>query len=363
MKKHLFIATAVAAVTVLFSACGGSSKMTISTSSSVDLARSIRYVPTLANITVQPNHVTATMTATELESLNDVQKRQAVAAKALATVNADILVAPQYSIKKGDDGKMISCTVVGYPATFTSFRPINESDGLFAVTSEISQKRPVERSVSNTLTVAEVEYGAKESITLTPADLAGKNEKTALALAKEKLLRQEKADFLYHPQYTTTIVNGAVSTFTLTAFPARYVNYRTATKDEINKLGMTKEPTVVYNNITADVKAVCPRVQKRVKAQTATVKEAELKEQARAAVLAAYNADFLLNEKIYVDYQDNVLTQVVVCGTPAVYANFRPYQQGDIIDVKIMPLEGDPSAEEEKPKGFFDSFKSLFKKK
>ena len=359
MKKSIFACIAIALVLA-----GCSSSYKLSTSTRTDLARSIRYVPTLAILTVQPQRVTATCTAAELESLKGDQARQTVVAKALATVNADVLIAPRFTTQKGEDGKMQSMTVVGYAATFASFRPITTADAPFLQTKEVTQNKVTSQMATNTLTVAEIEYGAKQTLTLTPAELAGLDEAKALKAAKEKLLRQEKADFLYETHYSTAVEKGfmktSVGTFTMTAFPAKYVNYRPVKKDEVELLNLSPKP-VVYYNLTADIVPVAGRIQLKTPNTDANAKEYDLKEALRAAVLQKYNADFLLNEYFYVDRQDKVITRVTICGTPAVYANFRPLKEGDVIDFRLVGPNGKDGGDE--PKSFWEALFGGLKKK
>ena len=203
MKKYVLASLAFMAVALILASCGGSSKMTVATSTSVDLARSIRYIPTLANVQVQSTKVTATMTATELAGLNAEQRKQAVVAKAVAAAKADVLVVPSFTTKKDAEGKLASMTVTGYPAKVSSFRPLSIADSPFLKQVEAKQDKVSGRMVVNTMTVAEMEYGPKKTLTLSPSDigLAGQTEKKVLAYAKEKMLRQEKADVLYEPQY------------------------------------------------------------------------------------------------------------------------------------------------------------------
>lgn len=365
MKKNLFLGIALVAMTFMFANCGGGGKMTVTTSTSVDLARSVRYIPTLANVQVHPVKVTATITAAEFTSLKADQRKQMVVAKAVASVGADVLVAPQFTSTKDAEGKVATLTVVGYPAKITSFRSLSIGDAPFIANKEAKQDRVTGRMVANTLTVAEVEYGQKVSLTLTPNDigLAGQNEKKVFEYAKKKLLRDQKADLLYEPQYTTTIVDGKVSTFTITAFPGRYAKYRTVTTKEMEVLNVGAKPSVIYNT-TADVRPVGSRVQLKFATNNATAKESEVKEMARSAALAKYKADFILNEKFYIDYQDKVITHVTICGTPAVYANFRPLKAGDVIDTRIMGFNGEAAEDDpEQPKGILDIIMGWFKKK
>ena len=359
MKKSLF-----ACITIALVLAGCSSSYKLSTSTRTDLARSIRYVPTLANLTVQPQRVTATCTAAELESLKGDQARQTVVARALATVNADVLIAPRFTTQKGEDGKMQSMTVVGYAATFDSFRPMTEEDAPFLAHKDVKQNKVTSQMATNTLTVAEIEYGAKQTLALAPEELVGLDEAKALKAAKEKLLRQEKADFLYETHYTTAVQTGflktSVGTFSITAFPAKYVNYRAAKKGEVESLNLSPKP-VVYYNLTADVVPVAGRIQLKTPNTDANAKEADLKEALRAAVLQKYDADFLLNEYFYVDRKDKVITRVTICGTPAVYANFRPLQEGDVIDFRLVGPNGKEGSDE--PKSIWESLFGVFKKK
>ena len=357
MKKSLFACLTFALV---FAGCSSSYKM--STSTRVDLARTVRYIPSLANVSVQPQRVSANATVTEMGSLNGDQQKEFVVAKALQAANADVLIAPQFSTDRGADGKMTAINVSGYPATFTSFRPLSKADAPFAKQKESTQDRVTSRIAVNNLTVVEVEYGTKKTITLAPEELIGKNEASALKYAKEKLLRQEKADFLFEVHYTADVVTGffktTVNSFTMTAFPAKYVNYRATTHDEVAAVDPGTKP-VVYYNTTADIVPVGQRVQLKFGTGSATARESELKETARAAALKKYNADFLLNETFYFDYQDKVITHVTICGTPAVYANFRPLQKGDVLDMKLISGDGILGIGGD----VLGSIKNLFKKK
>ena len=103
MRKHLIFGVAIAAVALVFTACGGSSRMSKATSERVELDKSVRCLPTLATLDVQSTRIIATAYANELESLNAEEQRQAVVAKALATVNGDVLLAPIFNIAKGED--------------------------------------------------------------------------------------------------------------------------------------------------------------------------------------------------------------------------------------------------------------------
>ena len=364
MKKNLILGVSIAAVALLFTACGGSSRIQKATSERLDLEKTVRCIPSLATLDVLPTRVTATAYANELEGLKDEEMKQAIVAKALATVNGDVMVAPQFVKAKGADGKMTSMTVSGYAASIKSFRPMTEADVTFDETllDKTTQPTP-DRKVVNTMTVADVEFAPKKSLALTPVELVNKNEAQALKLAKEKMLRQEKADVLYHEDYNVTLDGGKVSAFTLTAFPAKYVNYRKPTKRQQLALKPSVTPIVNYRAIAADIKTVAPSCQLKFGTGNAQAKESELKETARAAALKKYNADFLLNETFYFDYQEKVITHITICGTPAVYANFRPLVDGEVVDVKLVPFEGEDAPKEEQKGGLFGLFGGLVKKR
>jgi len=354
MKKQILLCLVIALV-----AAGCKSSYKFSSSTQAPLARTIYYTPTLANLSVGATRATATCTATELKDMKDAQQRQTVVAKALAEANADVLVAPRFTVNKDASGKMESLTVVGYPATFISFRPMTASDPAVAAPEELKQKLATKKMATNTLTVADLEINAKKELKLDAGELFGLNENTAYKFAQDKLLRQEKADMLYQPQYTAAVQNGflksTVSSFTFTAFPAKYVNYRPASKADVESLGLSKKPEIYYN-LTADVVPVANRIQLKSPNDDANAKEADLKAAIRAAVLAKYNADFILNEQFYVDYQNKIITRITICGTPAVYANFRELKEGDVIDYELV-------APSQTASGGAFSFFDLFKKK
>lgn len=359
IRKNVFPIITIVAITLFATACGGSSKMTKATSTRVDLASSVRIIPSIADLDVNPVRVTATAQAGELESLNTDQAKQNVVAKALATVNGDVMLAPRFVVEKGSDGKMTSITVTGYAAMVSSFRTITESDVTFN-DSLFEQTHPAQIAF-NTMTVADVEYSVKKSVSLSHAELTGKNETSALKLAKEKMLRQEKADVLFAEQYTLSVNEGALTAFTLTAFPGKYVNYRQTTLREQMALKPTSSPVVRYQAIAADIKPVAQRVQLKFGTGNTSGNESELKEMARSAALQMHNADLLLNETFYFDYQEKVITHVTICGTPAVYTNFHPLRDNEVVDVHFAPIAGDPETEQ-KP-SFLNTLLNLFKKK
>ncbi|MBQ9704831.1 MAG: hypothetical protein IJV55_01380, partial [Paludibacteraceae bacterium] len=252
MKKHLFLCTLTLA---LLTGCNSAYKL--ATSTRQDLQVKLRYTPTLVNLQVQPERITATCTNAELESLNTEKANQTVVAKALASAKADILLAPVFSTEKDEKGKRLSLTVTGYAATITSATTIPTSYYPFLDTIGISTQKVSNKITRNSVTVADIALAAKQTIKLDASDLVGLNEEAALKLATQKLLIREGADFLYQSQYSVTSQSGLTS-FTLTAFPARYVNYRTITGEEARVLQPSSKPAFYFNTV-ADVQTVADR--------------------------------------------------------------------------------------------------------
>lgn len=330
MKKSLFLCIAMA---MLLAGCNSSYKF--ASSNRENLKRNICYIPTLVNLQVSSTHVSATLTAMEMEGLNDERSKQTVVARALATVNADVMVAPYFYYEKGRDGKVVTLTVIGYPATIKSSRSVTTKDIL--VEEKMEEKETMVnlgkgKAACNTLTIAEVELDSKKSLTLTSVELIGMNEDKALKTAREKMLLQENADFLYEEQYQAAYSSG-LSSFTLTAFPARYVKYRSTTHNEVRDLQASKKPVVTYATMAADVKPVSNRVKLTYKTAFTNRKDAE--EYARYNAYGKYNADFILNEQFYYEYDaaGKMITNITICGTPGVYTNFHVQKSSDVLEL------------------------------
>lgn len=351
MKKNLFFLIALA-ITL-----AGCSSYKLATSHRAELKRDVKYIPTLANLQVQPKHVSVTMNADELEGLNYEQKKQTVVARALAASNADVLIAPYFYYEKNEKGKLQSLSVTGYPATITSFRPVTARDLPAEEKKNDPDKKDIRLSglvAANTTTVAEVEFESKKTITLTSVDLMGMKEDEALREAKKKMLIDENADFLYEVQYQV-VATPSLTSFTMTAFPGRYVKYRATNANELSALRPADKPIVYYTTMAADVKPVAGRVTHKYK--TASKNKEEVKALARNTVLQKYDADFLLNEQFYFDYDSKgrMITRVIICGTPAVYSNFRKATPDD-----VLVLPGATSDDVEA--SFLGSFFKLFQK-
>ena len=298
-----------------------------------NLGKTVLIVPSLADLSVVPQHVTATLSGAEVEGLSLDKAKETVAAKAL-NGKADILVAPQYETNYLD-GKLQTISVIGYAATIKSFRPFKVADKPF-IKDECDEQDVVNaKPVRNTRTIADVKVAPKASLSLNESELVGVSEKKALQLAEDKLLRKSNADLLLELQHTVKIVDGVLKEFNITAYPATYVNYRGATKQEIATLHPTAKAEVYYN-VIADVKAKGDKIQKTYPVSTfKTTKASELKELARIAVLKENDADVLLKEQYYFDYdaQGANIVSITICGTPAIYTNFRTITDKDCVDM------------------------------
>ena len=352
--KRITFLTPFLAIIMMLASCNSSYKL--STSSRVDLKKNISYIPTLANMQVQSERVSATITIDELKGLSAEQGKQTVVAKALEKVNADVLIAPKFTTNKGDDGKMVSITVCGYPASFSSFRPLTTTDYPFVDIREPEQDHVISKQAANTMTVAELQIDSKQTITLSSIDLGKTSEAAALKKAQQKMMIQHNADLLFGVQYSIKTNSNGIVSFTLTAFPARYVNYRTTTKEEVGMLNPQNKPTVYYNT-TADITPISERIS--LKFRTSSTRPAEVKEMAREAALQKYNADFLLNEQFFFDYEGKTITRVYISGTPAKYANFRAINQTDLLEWQNSPDED----EADQPVSLLQKILSIFKKK
>lgn len=115
MKKLLFLAAAAA---LTLSSCSSISH----TATTLDVANDLTSNST-AELNVAPTKITYTFNpGSEYKRAGDKAVIRAAVAKALeANGNADVLVAPQYEIKRGRSIKYV--TVKGYPATYKNIHP------------------------------------------------------------------------------------------------------------------------------------------------------------------------------------------------------------------------------------------------
>lgn len=125
MKKHLILA-AVVALTV-------SSCSTITHTASTEAVNTEVYNRSNADLKVSPNKITYTFTPNNTyRRAGEKAVLRAAVAKALeANGNADVLVAPQYEVKKTRglfSTKVKYVTVTGYPASYTNVHPTTPAE-------------------------------------------------------------------------------------------------------------------------------------------------------------------------------------------------------------------------------------------
>jgi hypothetical protein len=80
--------------------------------------------PILADLEVSPIKIVGTATAAAGSSIDAV--KQIAVSNALKTVRADVLVEPIFETLL--EGKRITATVAGFPATYKGFRPVKQED-------------------------------------------------------------------------------------------------------------------------------------------------------------------------------------------------------------------------------------------
>lgn len=119
MKKIFAFAAAAALL------CSCSTTTKTHTSSTEEIATTITS-KSVANLDVKKTKITYTLTVgndKDYKSLSEKALKSAAVAKALeANGNADVLVAPDYEVKK-KNGRVQYVTVKGYPAFYTNIRP------------------------------------------------------------------------------------------------------------------------------------------------------------------------------------------------------------------------------------------------
>ncbi len=121
-KQTIKLVLVVASATLLQS-CTSLSKF--SSAKTIDIATAISQKPTLADLDVRDKKVTATASFKKKEKGVEAAKIEAVA-MALKTVNADILVEPQFETEITT--YTITVTATGYPGFYKNFRNLKAED-------------------------------------------------------------------------------------------------------------------------------------------------------------------------------------------------------------------------------------------
>lgn len=137
MKKNILIIASVVAAFFVTS-CTQTYNLTEDNTHLLNVASSAYTLPTVAELQVTPTKISFQMTYNNNLSLKDISafsespKVQYMVKltlnKAAAKYDADIIVAPNYSIATSEDYRKVTVTITGYPATYTNFRTATAAD-------------------------------------------------------------------------------------------------------------------------------------------------------------------------------------------------------------------------------------------
>ena len=137
MKKNILVL--VAAIAALFAtSCGTTYNITDNNTHLLSVASSAYTLPTVAELQVTATKISFQMTYKNNLSLKDIADFSAspkvqymiklTLNKAAEKYDADLIVAPNYSIATSEDYKNVTVSITGYPATYTNFRTATSAD-------------------------------------------------------------------------------------------------------------------------------------------------------------------------------------------------------------------------------------------
>ena len=137
MRKSLLI-IAVAAMAMLTASCNQTYNLTEDNTRLLGVASSAYTLPTVAELQVTSTKISFQMTFNNNLSLKDISgfsdspKVQYMVKltlnKAAQKYDADLIVAPNYSIATSEDYRKVTVSITGYPATYTNFRTATNAD-------------------------------------------------------------------------------------------------------------------------------------------------------------------------------------------------------------------------------------------
>ena len=137
MKKSIF-ALACVAVALLFASCSTSYNLSDNNTHLLTVASTAYTLPTVAELQVTPTKISFQMTYKNNLSLKDISEFSAspkvqymiklTLNKAAEKYDADLIVAPNYSIATSEDFKNVTVSITGYPATYANFRTATAAD-------------------------------------------------------------------------------------------------------------------------------------------------------------------------------------------------------------------------------------------
>ena len=144
--KKLFVVGVASLMGLFASSCGSTFSLTETSTRLLPVNSTAYTLPTVADLRVSSAKISHQVTVAnhfslkELSNTGDSPKmvylQKLAVTQAAQKYDADIIVAPSYSITTSDDLKTVTVTVTGYPATYTNFRSATATD------MEIISKNP-----------------------------------------------------------------------------------------------------------------------------------------------------------------------------------------------------------------------------
>lgn len=136
--NKLFVAVCAAAFGLLSVSCSSEFILTENNTRMLPVSSTAHTIPTVADLRVSTSKISHQVTVKNRYSLKDISNygdspkmvylQKLAITQAAQKYDADVIVAPSYSISTSDDLKSITVTVTGYPATYTNFRPATPAD-------------------------------------------------------------------------------------------------------------------------------------------------------------------------------------------------------------------------------------------
>lgn len=137
MKKLLFIGMA-ACIGWMLSSCGSQRILSENNTRLLPVSSTAYTIPTVADLRVSSSKISHQVTVANRFSSKELSEesdspillhlQKMAITQAAMKYDADLIVAPSYSISTADDQKTITVTVTGYPANYTNFRPATAAD-------------------------------------------------------------------------------------------------------------------------------------------------------------------------------------------------------------------------------------------
>ncbi|KWW30057.1 MAG: Uncharacterized protein AUK63_1103 [bacterium P3] len=136
--KKLFFAISVVTAGLWAASCSSSFNLTENNTRLLPVSSTAHTTPTVADLRVSSAKISHQVTVKNRFSLKDLSNygdspkmvylQKLAATQAAQKYDADVIVAPSYSITTSDDFRTITVTVTGYPATYANFRPATPAD-------------------------------------------------------------------------------------------------------------------------------------------------------------------------------------------------------------------------------------------